>query len=268
MDAQSGRVDRPQHGPAFSWAALTHSGLRRSTNEDSYRVRPDLTLFVVADGMGGHVAGEVASRVTVDALEAFVGQTADLTRDDTWPFAIDPAISLAANRLKAGIAVANRRLADEQAHDPSLKGMATTVSAVLFDTGAAIAHVGDSRVYVYRRQALERLTADHSWVEEQVRSGSLSASDARRHPWRNVVTRALSGGLEPDVDTREERLDPGDRVLLCTDGLSGVVPDAAIAHQLSRRDSPERLCADLVDDAINAGGPDNVTVVLIDINAP
>lgn len=267
MDAQSGRVDRPEYGRPFSWAALTHSGLRRSSNEDCYRVRPDLTLFMVADGMGGHVAGEVASRITVDALEAFVEQTARLGRDDTWPFDIDPAISLEANRLKAGIASANRQLAAEQARTPALKGMATTVSAVLFDAGAAVAHVGDSRVYRFRQHALERLTADHSWVEEQVRSGMLSARDARQHPWRNVVTRALSGGLELDVDTRDERLDPGDRVLLCTDGLSGVVPDSAIAEHLSRPDPPERLCADLVDDALRAGGPDNVTVVLIDIDA-
>ena len=159
--------------------------------------------------MGGHVAGEVASQLTVKAIESFVEQTSNLTKDDTWPFPFHPDLSLQANRLKAGIRMANRRLAEEQEQRSTLKGMATTASAVLLGRGpAVIVHVGDSRVYLLRDGELLRLTADHSWVEEQVRAGAMTPSAARRHPWRNVVTRALSGGPEPEVDTREEQLRP------------------------------------------------------------
>lgn len=270
MGAQSGRVEQPESGaPPFSWGAATHSGLRRPSNEDSYCARPDLALFVVADGMGGHVAGEVASQLTVKTIEDFIEQTAALTKDDTWPFPFEPELSIQANRLKAGIRMANRRLADEQAHESALKGMATTASAVLLGRGpAAIAHVGDSRVYLLREGGLQRLTADHSWVEEQVRAGTMTPSAARRHPWRNVVTRALSGGREPEVDTREEELRPADRLLICSDGLSGVVPDTTIETLLGQRETLDKVCDSLVDEANRAGGPDNVTVLVLEIDAP
>ncbi len=270
MDVPSGKVEQPVNGaPPFAWAVTTHTGLRRDTNEDSYCARPDLSLFVVADGMGGHVAGEVASRVTITAIEEFIGQTSGLTKDDTWPFPIEPSLSLEANRLKAGVRMANRHLADAQAHETTLKGMATTaVSVLLGRKGASIAHVGDSRLYLLRGGELQRLTEDHSWVEEQVRSGTLSASAARRHPWRNVVTRALSGGPEPEIDTREEALQSGDRLLLCTDGLSGVVTDETIAELLGRASPLEAICERLVEEANAAGGPDNVTVLTVEIDVP
>lgn len=270
MGAQSGKVEEPESGASpFSWAAATHSGLRRPSNEDSYCARPDLSLFVVADGMGGHVAGEVASQLTVKTLEAFIEHTAALTKDDAWPFPFEPDLSVQANRLKAGIRMANRRLADEQAHESALKGMATTASAVLLGRGpAAIAHVGDSRVYLLRGGVLQRLTADHSWVEEQVRAGTMTPSAARQHPWRNVVTRALSGGHEPEVDTREQELRPLDRLLICSDGLSGVVPDATIGDLLGQGKALDEVSDSLVDEANRAGGPDNVTVLVLAIDAP
>ena len=268
MGAESGNAEQPEsNAPPFAWAAATHPGLRRPSNEDSYCVRRDLSLFVVADGMGGHVAGEVASQLTVKAIESFVEQTSNLTKDDTWPFPFHPDLSLQANRLKAGIRMANRRLAEEQEQRSTLKGMATTASAVLLGRGpAVIAHVGDSRVYLLRDGELLRLTADHSWVEEQVRAGTMTPSAARRHPWRNVVTRALSGGPEPEVDTREERLRPLDRLLLCSDGLWGVVQDETIGALLGQSDLAE-ACDSLVGEANQAGGPDNVTVVVLAIDA-
>jgi len=253
----------------FSWAAASHPGLRRSANEDSFRTRPDLGLFVVADGMGGHVAGEVASQIAVEAVEAFVEETAAADRHRTWPVAYDPALSLDANRLRAGFQLANRRIAQQARQEAGLRGMATTASAILVTTrgDATVAHVGDSRVYLYRAGTLRRVTTDHSWVEEQVRAGVLDRDAAHQHPWRNVVTRALAGGDDPDVDLSGVPLEPGDWVLLCSDGLCTVVPDGRIAEAVAAADAPDGLCSRLVGLANEAGGPDNITVVALRIDA-
>ncbi len=181
--------------PSLRWAVLSDPGLRRSSNEDCYCTRGDIGLYLVADGMGGHVAGEVASRVAVDAIQAFIEETAGADKNRTWPFPFDPTISLDANRIKAAFRMANRRLASTITESEDLRGMATTASALLAGTeSACVAHVGDSRVYVLRDGELSQITHDHSWVEEQVRAGTMSPTAARQHPWRNVVTRALSGG--------------------------------------------------------------------------
>lgn len=251
-----------------SWAAASHPGVRRPSNEDSYRARPDLGLFVVADGMGGHVAGEVASRMAVDTIEQFVAETAEATRDRTWPVPFDPTISLDANRLRTAFRLANDRLAQEMAARGELRGMATTASGVLLREGhvPVVAHVGDSRVYRWRAGRLERITVDHSWVEEQVRAGVFDARTARIHPWRNVVTRALAGGDDLDVDVAEVPVAAGDRFLLCSDGLSSVVADERLAEVLGGERDLEAACARLVDLANSAGGPDNITVVALEIH--
>ncbi len=255
---------------SLSWAVSTDSGLRRSSNEDSYSTRPDVGLFVVADGMGGHVAGEVASRVAVEAIEAFIEETAGADKNRTWPFPFDPSLSLEANRLKAAFRLANRRIASAIADSQDLRGMATTASAVLFgEKRASVGHVGDSRVYVLRRGALEQITHDHSWVEEQVRAGTLSPTAARQHPWRNVVTRALSGGEDPEVDVTEVTPVPGERYLLCSDGLFAVLPDARIAEILGRTGVPlDAICRGLIEAANEGGGPDNITTLILEIDAP
>jgi serine/threonine protein phosphatase PrpC len=252
------------------WAVSTDPGLRRTSNEDSYSTRPDVGLFVVADGMGGHVAGEVASRVAVEAIEAFIEETAGADKNRTWPFPFDPALSLEANRLKAAFRLANRRIASAIADSQDLRGMATTASAVLMGKeSASVGHVGDSRVYVLRQGTLAQITHDHSWVEEQVRAGTLTPSAARQHPWRNVVTRALSGGEDPEVDVTEVRPAIGERYLLCSDGLFGVVADDRIAELLGQHGvSLETICRGLVDAANKAGGPDNITALVLQIDAP
>ncbi len=251
---------------SLSWAVSTDPGLRRTSNEDSYSTRSDLGLFVVADGMGGHVAGEVASRVAVEAIEAFVEETAGADKNRTWPFPFDPALSFEGNRLKAAFRLANRRIASAIADSQDLRGMATTASAILIGAGAAsLGHVGDSRVYVLRGGRLAQMTHDHSWVEEQVRAGTLSASAARQHPWRNVVTRAISGGADPEVDVVETTMEPGDRLLLCSDGLSGVVSTEDMGR-LASIPELEAACAALIGAANAAGGPDNITAVLIEIS--
>jgi len=253
------------------WAVATHPGLRRDSNEDAYAARPDLGLFLVADGMGGHAAGEVASKITAETIEAFTHDTRARDTNRTWPFPFEPSLSVDANRLKAAFRLANRQVAQRMESQQELRGMATTASAVILDEApergarAAIGHVGDSRVYLYRGGELRQLTEDHSWVGEQIRSGVMSDADARRHPWRNVVTRAISGGADPEVDVIETAFEPGDRLLLCSDGLSGVVSPEEMGRIVSG-DGLDEACEALVAAANAAGGPDNITAVLIAIS--
>lgn len=248
-------------------AVASHPGLRREENEDSYCVRPDLGLYLVADGMGGHAAGEVASKLAVDAIEAFVADTKTADVNRTWPFPFDPSISLDANRLRAAFRLANRRIASAMDGNEALRGMATTAAALLFGSEQpVIAHVGDSRVYVWRDQALRQLTDDHSWVSEQVRAGTLTEADARQHPWRNVVTRALSGGDDPEVDVAEFPVQAGDRLLICSDGLSSVVPKASLERIMAQPSGLGEACHALIAAANDAGGPDNITVAMLHID--
>ena len=254
----------------FSWAVSSDPGLRRSSNEDSFRTRPDLGLFIVADGMGGHVAGEVASRVAVEAIEIFIQETAGADKNRTWPFPFEPALSLEANRLKAAFRLANRRIGSAIADSNDLRGMATTASAILTGIDSAcVALVGDSRVYVLTGDGLRQITHDHSWVEEQVRAGTMSPTAARQHPWRNVVTRALSGGEDPEVDVTQISPAGSERYLLCSDGLFSVVSDEQIAAVMGERGVPlEQICQRLVDAANAGGGPDNITALVLEVNAP
>jgi len=220
--------------------------------------------------MGGHVAGEVASRVAVEAIEIFIQETAGADKNRTWPFPFEPALSLEANRLKAAFRLANRRIASTIADSHDLRGMATTASSLLTGPdGACVAHVGDSRVYVLRGGHLQQITNDHSWVEEQVRAGTMTATAARQHPWRNVVTRALSGGEDPEVDVTQVQPVQSERYLLCSDGLFSVVPDEQIAALLGTPGVPlEDVCQKLIDAANAAGGPDNITALVLEVNAP
>ena len=253
----------------LSWAVKTDAGLRRTSNEDSYSTRPDIGLFIVADGMGGHVAGEVASRVAVESIAAFVDETAGADPNRTWPFPFEPELSFEANRLKTAFRLANRRIASAIADSQDLRGMATTASAVLHGQRAScVAHIGDSRVYCLRDRQMIQLTQDHSWVEEQVRAGTMTAAAARQHPWRNVVTRALSGGDDPEIDVVEITPQPGERYLLCSDGLFGVVPDDKIADILADQiGTLEDICRRLIDAANAAGGPDNITAMILQVDA-
>lgn len=242
--------------------------MRREGNEDAYCVRADLGLYLVADGMGGHAAGEVASRLASETIEGVVRDTRNADVNSTWPMPFDTSLSIDGNRLKTAFHMANRRLTAAMDGDEHLKGMATTVAAILIaGARATIAHVGDSRVYRLRGGALSVLTEDHSWVNEQVRAGRLTDHDARRHPWRNVVTRAITGGDDPAPDVQEVQLSAGDRLLICSDGLSSVVSPDEIQLLLAGGTPPEAAAAALIDAANEAGGPDNITVVVIDVES-
>jgi len=256
--------------------ALTHPGLRRDANEDSYASSPDIGFWLVCDGMGGHAAGEVASRVAVDAIDGFMRDSDGVAAHDiTWPYGIDVNLGVPGTRLMTAFRLANRALDARIMDDPTLRGMATTAVAVLLQPGegdgyvpALVAHVGDSRAYLWRQGHLSRLTRDHSWIEEQKAAGLLGEDEARSHPWRNLVTRALIGGGDPLVEITPAALERGDRVLLCSDGLSSVVVDDVVADIVSRRpeDGLENVCQMLVDAANAGGGPDNITVVLIEVD--
>jgi serine/threonine protein phosphatase PrpC len=243
---------------------VTDVGRRRKGNEDSHFVNPEERLFVVADGMGGHAAGEVASRVAVDAINDFICLTGG-DKDVTWPFDYDSTLSHGGNRLKTAIHHANQRVTETTQESAEYEGMATTVVAVLVENNAAnIAHVGDSRVYLMRRGELSQLTSDHSWVNEQIKNGVISPDQARTHPLRNVVTRALGGKAELVVDVRTLTAEPEDALLLCSDGLTTMLPDEEIEACLARcLPDLERATKELVQAANEHGGEDNITVLVI-----
>jgi serine/threonine protein phosphatase PrpC len=256
----------------MTWAAASDPGVRRPVNEDSYCVRPDLGLFVVADGMGGHAAGEVASRLAVEGIEAYVSEMRARRTAPAAPaskFDTDAGYESAAMVLAGAFRMANRRLADAVSREAKLRGMATTASALLLDdtTPPVVAHVGDSRVYLLRGRELTRVTEDHSWVEEQVRAGVLDPRAARQHPWRSVVTRAINGGDDPRVDVIPLALGPGDRVLLCSDGLPVVVNDDRIAVIAAENRGLAEICRRLIAVANQEGGPDNITILAVEIHA-
>jgi protein phosphatase len=243
---------------------LSDVGLTRAHNEDYFEIDPRHRLFVVADGMGGHSHGEVAAQIAVNAIREFIEKTAD--RDTTWPFGMDSRLERHSNMLKMAVRIAHDNVLRAISKDGSLYGMGTTVVGVLLSGHtAAVAHVGDSRAYRLRDGHLEQLTQDHTWVNEQVVAGFLSKEQARSHPLKNVVTRALGGESDVLVDVREVVVQPGDLYLLCSDGLTGMLSDADITERLSTGRSLHEICRTLVNDSNARGGIDNVTVVLLEI---
>ena len=231
-------------------AGLTDTGRRRRRNEDSYVLEPP--LFAVADGMGGAQAGEVASRLAAAAFREF--HEAD---------ELEPK-----RRVEALVQEANRRVYERSRDDANASGMGTTVTAALVEgESVAIAHVGDSRAYRIRGDTLEQLTEDHSLVADLMRSGRLTPEEAEAHPQRSVITRALGTDPEVDVDTFAVGLAPDDVFLLCSDGLTTMVPDEEILRIVHESSSLDRAARALVKAANKRGGEDNVTVVLFRVDA-
>lgn len=226
----------------------TNRGLVRQTNEDSFLVRRG--LYVVCDGMGGARAGEVASQMACERMAA-----------------VDPA-SAGKDDLRAAIVEANESISARSLAEPRLLGMGTTLtSALIRDFRVLLGHVGDSRAYLLHDGALRQLTDDHSWVGEMVRRGELTTAEAAIHPHRSVITKALGTDGDTEPDLVEVALEPGDRLLLCSDGLSGMVPDETIAELLRRPDGAQAAADALVGAALKGGGEDNVTVVVVDVAA-
>jgi protein phosphatase len=243
---------------------LTHVGRQRQHNEDAFLVEGDAGLFLVADGMGGHAAGEIASRIAVDSITEFIMHTKE--DDGTWPHAYDEHYKRSTNRLMAAVRMANTRVLEAMRKDARLRGMGTTVVACLADDSTvSVAHVGDSRAYMVREGQLSRITNDHSWVFEQVQAGMLTEAEAEKHPLRNVITRALGGALQVTPDASEIEAKPGDVFLLCSDGLTGMVPESEIQRIVTASGGDLRkACQELIDAANERGGLDNVTAVLVE----
>jgi PPM family protein phosphatase len=233
------------------FAAATDVGRMRKNNEDSYlSAKP---VAAVADGMGGHSAGEVASAIAIEELAAL---------GERGPWENETA---ATDDLKQAILRANRRIREMAASDRKLNGMGTTLVALLQDGDMVhVANVGDSRGYLLRQGELSQVTIDHSLVQELVDDGRLSPEDAERHPQRSVITRAL--GIDPEVefDLFTYKLQVGDRLLLCSDGLSDVVEPTQIRNVLLRVRSPQKAARQLITVANEQGGPDNITVIVVD----
>ena len=242
---------------------LTHVGRQRQHNEDSFLVEEGAKLFLVADGMGGHAAGEIASRIAVDSISEFILHTKE--DDGTWPHAYDEQYKRSTNRLMAAVRLANTRVLEAMRKDARLRGMGTTVVACLADdTTMSIAHVGDSRAYLIRDKQLSRITNDHSWVFEQVQAGMLTEAEAEKHPLRNVITRALGGALQVTPDAQEIEIREGDVYLLCSDGLTGMVPEDEILRLVTSTNGDiDKACQELIDAANERGGLDNVTAILV-----
>jgi len=234
-----------------SSVAISHTGKVRSNNQDSGYAGAN--LFIVADGMGGHAGGDVASSLAVHRLKDLEGTYA--SPND------------AERALREAIGETATQLIDTVAERPELAGMGTTVSAlIMVDDYAVIAHIGDSRIYLYRDGALTQITTDHTFVQRLVDSGRITPEEARYHPRRSVLMRVL-GDMDPDpeVDTFIMPTQPGDRWLLCSDGLSGVVDDPHTGKTLGQGYAPGRTADLLLKQALDGGAPDNVTIVIVDV---
>jgi len=254
----------------LSYAGDSHVGLRRRHNEDAFLLLPEERLFCVADGMGGHASGEVAARIAVEEMAEFFRLTG---RDEeaTWPFRELGERSYPENRLATGMKLANQRIRERADADERLRGMGTTLVAAWFPedgASALVGHVGDSRAYLFRRGVLRQLTEDHSLLNDYIKARRPSAAEIEAFPHKNVIVRALGMRDLVDADLVDVALEDGDEVLLCCDGLSGMVPPERMAEllRLSRGDL-ERAVRSLIAAANDAGGIDNVTVVLAQAHA-
>lgn len=238
-------------------AGLSDVGRCRKANQDQFLVDDALGAYAIADGMGGHAAGEVASDLAIRALSASVRRR----WAEQGPWGPQEAGELLRDAVNEG----NRLICDSVQGRSEWRGMGTTAVVLLMAAGTAvIGHVGDSRAYLLRDRKLRQLTSDHSWVNEQVKLGLLTHEQAQRHPMRNIVTRALGNQSRVEVDLVEEPVCPGDVFVLCSDGLNGMLSDDEIGEILAASpDSPIAACRALVERANARGGEDNITVVVI-----
>ncbi len=247
----------------------TDRGLKRSHNEDSLSVCPDLDVFIVADGMGGHNAGEVASQSAIRSILEFL-RHCEMDVESTWPFGVETGRTEFENKLLTAIRLANRDVCNLSLERREYAGMGTTIVAALFEreTGKmALAHVGDSRCYRVRDSALDQLTLDHSWVSEQVQKKILTEEEARNHRWKNVITRALGNKMDVDIDVQLAEVALGDTLVLCSDGLSSMVDDQVILQIVQDHPDPDEACDQLVKAANENGGQDNISVVVVRVEA-
>ena len=245
------------------YAAKTDVGMKRNHNEDYFSLIEDEQLFLVADGMGGHASGEVASKMAADVMQEFFVRTKD--EEATWPYRMDRHLSYIENRLVVGIKMANQRIFQAACKEVKYKGMGTTiVSGQVVGDKFYIAHVGDSRCYRIRGGSIQQMTRDHSLLEDyKDAKPNMSEDEQKKFPHKNVITRALGMRETVQVDVLAHDIQDNDVFLLCSDGLSGMVQDDSIAQTVSGAKSLERAVAELVDSANRNGGTDNITTLLL-----
>jgi protein phosphatase len=243
------------------WAA-TDVGRKRDANEDNFLVDKKLSLFVVADGMGGHASGEVASKMAVEMVSEHFKATQE-EAELTWPYKLDHSDRYDANRLINGIKLANLEIYERAQREESCHGMGTTIVASFFlDDKVLIGHVGDSRVYRFRDGHLAQLTEDHSLLNDYIKMKRLSSEDAGKFPHKNVIVRALGMKESVQVDLISDPHRQGDVYLMCSDGLSGMVDDAGLAYILSDENDLDAACERMIQSANRNGGVDNITCLL------
>jgi PPM family protein phosphatase len=250
--------------------ALTDPGLVRKGNEDRYVCHETLRLFVVADGMGGHSAGEVASRLAVETVEGFIRRSHD-DSDFSWPYGLDPQLTLDGNRLRTAVHLANRRVFRASESCDDYTGMGTTLTGILVGDGrVAYGHVGDSRLYVLDAEGCRQVTRDETWVATLLANDPrMTPADVARHPMRHVLTNVVGARDQIDVQLGEFPLVRGSVYLLCSDGLHGMVNGDGIERILRAGGSLDAMARALVQAALDGGGHDNVTAVLVrDNGAP
>lgn len=247
----------------IDYAGASHVGMKRAHNEDNYLLVPELNLFIVADGMGGHACGEVASQIAVEEVAEFFRMT-DRDEEATWPYKMDKERNYEENRLATAVKLSNSRIWQQSQTDSERRGMGTTIVTLFVNgTQSYVGHVGDSRVYRFRDGTLTQITDDHSLLNDYIKAKKLTPEEIENFPHKNVIVRALGMKDSVQVDVVQESPQDGDTYLLCSDGLSGEIDDPEMEQIL--RDGGEDLQATadrLIETANNNGGGDNVTVVL------
>lgn len=246
-------------------AGRSDVGRQREHNEDAFSILDDYRLYIVADGMGGHRAGDVASKLATESIVEFFETTRD--GDNTWPFHFDPNLTQEENRLVTSVKVANRRIYETSLRNSEVRGMGTTVVSVVFsERRLYVAHVGDSRCYRIRQGEIEQLTRDHSLRNDYLLVMPDMTEEQQEELPKNVITRALGMSDNVVVDLRPEVPKQGDVYLLCSDGLSGMVSDDLILKIVNEADGDLAGAVDkLIDQANEAGGEDNITAVLVSV---
>ncbi|MBW1689319.1 MAG: serine/threonine-protein phosphatase [Deltaproteobacteria bacterium] len=254
---------------SFTYYATSNRGLSRSHNEDCYLCNPEHKLFLVADGIGGHTSGEIASKMAINDIEEFVVRSR--TEDITWPIPYRRELSLEQNRLLAAATVANQKIRGLVSQNPSMKGMGTTLVGFIIEGNLlAVINIGDSRLYRIRDDSIEQITRDHTVAGIMERMGLLTKEEASCNPQKHVLTSAL--GIEPlknlRVDLFPAEICTKDLFLLCSDGLYDMLGDEEIVETIQsfKDKSLERACHALIERANLAGGKDNITIILLSFN--
>ena len=254
--------------PVLHASGRSDAGPVRRTNEDSLVIEPDLRLFAVADGMGGHNAGEIASQLAVESLAGFIRRSHE-DSDFSWPYGIEPEMSYQANRLRTAINLANRRVFRAAESHDDYTGMGSTIAALLFGAGTVIVgHVGDSRAYLHRGSEITQLTQDDTWAVAMLAEDPSSDPAAlASHPMKHVLTNVLGSKEHTEIHVAEVPVSSGDRLVLCSDGLHGVLGAADLQRILGEvpPDQTDEAARRLIDEALQRGTRDNVTALVIHV---